>query len=180
LLVIILGLILGVAAKAADGMAVVGDIGTYLGIWAFAASLIAAYSRTPFLAALNTLLFFLALLAAYYIYGSAVLGFFPRSYFLGWLIVAALSPIGGFAVWFSRGRGWFAAICASIPIAVLIAEGYPAYYTYQIPLILDLLYALILGMALPQTWKQKGFVLLAAIAFSFVLTKLHVLSFLPW
>jgi hypothetical protein len=180
LLTITMGLALGFIAKSADSVSLVGDIGTYLGVWVFAATLIAAFSRSPLLAALNTMVFFLALLTSYYLYGTLVLGFFPRAYFLGWLFIALLSPIGGFIVWFSRGNGWISVICASIPTAILIAEGYPAYYTYKIPLILDLLFALILATALPKTWKQRGFVLLVALALAFVLVNLHVLSFLPW
>jgi len=173
---------LGLIAKATDSVSVIGDIGTYLGVWVFTATLIAAFSRSPLFAALNTLMFFLALLTAYYTYGSLVLGFFPKAYFLGWLIVALLSPLGGVAVWFSRGKGCLAIICASIPIAVLFAEGYPVYYYYifKIPLILDLVFALILAFVLPKTWKQKGLALLLAFALSFALVNFHVLSFLPW
>ncbi|MCL1964801.1 MAG: DUF6518 family protein [Firmicutes bacterium] len=180
LLVILIGLILGFIAKATDSVSVMGEIGTYLGVWIFAATLIAAFSRSPLLSALHTLIFFLAMLISYYAYGSLALGFFPRAYFLGWLIIALLSPIGGFVVWFSRGKGRIAIICASIPIAMLIAEGHPAYYTYKIPLILDLIFALILIMILPKTWKQRGFVTLVAAALSLVLVKFYVLSFLPW
>ena len=95
-----MGLALGLIAKAADSVSVVGDIGTYLGVWVFAATLIAAFSSLPLLAALNAMVFFLALLTSYFLYGSLALGFFPRAYFLGWLVIALLSPIGGFVVWF--------------------------------------------------------------------------------
>lgn len=81
----VLGAVLGVVAKATDSVSLIGDIGTGLGVWVFVASLLAAYSRYPIAAAVNTLLFFLSMLGAYYLYGFVVLGFFPKAYFLGWL-----------------------------------------------------------------------------------------------
>jgi hypothetical protein len=58
--VLLLGLVLGFVAKATDGISVIGDIGTYAGVWIFVATMVAAFSKSPFLAALNTLLLFLA------------------------------------------------------------------------------------------------------------------------
>jgi hypothetical protein len=178
--VLLLGLILGFVAKAADGISIIGDIGTYLGVWVFVATMVAAFSKSHFLAALNTLLLFLALLAAYYAYGQIALGFFPRSYFAGWLFIALLSPVGGVVVWFSRGKGRLAIISAALPIALLITEGYPAYYTYQAPLVFDLCCAVALLIMLPKTWKQKGMTFIISIALAVIMILFRVLSFLPW
>jgi hypothetical protein len=99
---------------------------------------------------------------------------------LGWLFVALLSPVGGVVVWFSRGKGWLAIISAALPAALLLTEGYPAYYTYQVPLIFDLCCALALLIILPKTWKQKGFTLIISMALAVMMASFHVLSFLPW
>jgi hypothetical protein len=181
--VLLLGLVLGVVAKATDSVSIVGQIGTYLGVWVFVATMVAAFSKSPFLAALNTLLLFLAMLAAYYAYGQIVLGFFPRSYFLGWLSIALLSPVGGFVVWFSRGKGWPAIVSSALPVALLIAEGYPAYQTdliYREPFVFDLCCAVALLIILPKTWKRKGLTLIISITLAVILASFHVLSFLPW
>ena len=58
---------MGFIAKATDSVSMIGDIGTELGVWVFTATLLAAFSRYPLSAALNTLLFFLAMLCAYYL-----------------------------------------------------------------------------------------------------------------
>jgi hypothetical protein len=108
------------------------------------------------------------------------LGFFPRAYFLGWLVISLLSAIGGFVLWFSRGNKWPAIISAALPVAALIAEGYPAYYTYKIPLILDLVFAVILLVILQKTLKQKLFTLITSCVFAFAIDKLYLFSFLPW
>jgi uncharacterized membrane protein YjdF len=73
---------MGVIAKIADSISIIGEIGTKLGIWVFVATIIAAYSRYPFSAAINVLLFFLSMLFAYYTYGYAVLGFSHNRTFL--------------------------------------------------------------------------------------------------
>jgi len=178
--VMILGLLFGLIAKSTDSISVIGEIGTNLGVWIFIGTLIAAYSHTPLLAALNLPVFLLSMLTSYYIYGLFVLGFFPRAYFLGWLVVSLLSPIGSFVIWFSRGKSWPAIISTALPAAVLIAEGYPAYYTFQIPLILDLTFAIILIALLPKTRKQKLFTLIISCIFAFIISKLYLLSYLPW
>lgn len=177
---LLLGLVLGIAAKATDSVSAIGEIGTNLGVWVFVATMVAAFSKTPFLAAINTLLFFLALLTAYYIYGQFVLGFFPRAYLLGWLFIAVLSPACGIIAWFSRGKGWLAIISAALPVALLIAEGYPAYYTFQIPLILDLCCAVVLLVVLRKTWRDRGIALAISCVVAFLFQHFYILNLLPW
>ena len=179
-LVAVLGFALGFVAKATDSISILGDIGTHLGIWVLVASLIVAFSSAPVIAMINAPLFFLPMLASYYLYGHFVLGFFPKSYFIGWLIVSLLSPLGGLAVWFSRGNGWVAYICAALPVSFLLAEGYPAFYTYRITLILDLFFAAVLLIVLQKTWRSRAFVLALACILTLVFTSLNLLSFLPF
>lgn len=180
LFVMLLGLALGYIAKKTDSISMIGEIGTDLGIWVFIASIIVAFSHTPITAAINAPIFFLSMLASYYLYGHLVLGFFPRAYFLGWLAVSLLSPIGGVFVWFSRGNGWVAAVCAALPIAILLAWGYPAFYVYRIPLMLDILYAVVLLIVLPKTGRQKAITLVISCALAFMMVQSHALSYLPW
>lgn len=179
LFVMLLGLVLGYIAKITDSISMFGEIGTDLGIWVFIVSIIVAFSHTPITAAINALLFFLSMLASYYLYGHLVLGFFPRAYFIGWLIVALLSPFGGLIVWFSRGKGWMAAVSAALPISILLAWGYPAFYTYKIPLILDMLYAVVLVVILPKTWRQKAITLVISCVLAFIIVQSRMLSHLP-
>ena len=171
---------IGLAAKAADSVSLLGDIGTDLAIWVFLASLIAACSRHPVIAAVNTLLFFAAVLGGYYIYGKAVLGFFPRAYFLGWLIVALLSPIGGSIVWFARGEGLAGAVITAMPAGIIAAWSYPAFYTHSIVLILGIIEAAALCALLPRGRKMKlaaaGMTAVAAV----LINALGLLKLLPF
>lgn len=118
---------IGVIAKMTDSVSIIGDIGTELGIWVFTAAIIAAYSRYPVSGAINVFLFFTAVLAAYYAHGALVLNFFPKAYFLGWLIAALISPFAGFLAWFTRADGIAGSIITALPVALLFAHGYPAF-----------------------------------------------------
>jgi len=180
LFIMLLGLALGYIAKITDSISMIGEIGTDLGIWVFIVSLIVAFSHTPVTAAINAPVFFLSMFASYYLYGHLVLGFFPRAYFIGWLVVSLLSPIGGLIVWFSRGKGWIANVCAALPISVLFAWGYPAFYTYRIPLVFDLLYAVVLMIVLTKTWRGKAITFVISCVLAFIIVQSRMLSYLPW
>ncbi|MEW8956696.1 hypothetical protein [Clostridium sp.] len=158
-LVLFLGLSLGLIAKTSDSISIIGDIGTEIGIWIFIATLIASYSMHPLSASINVPIFFLGMLCTYYTYTHFVLGFFPRSYFIIWLIITLFfTPIAGFITWFSRGKGIISIVSSSLPIALLLAHGYPALYTQRISLYISLICGIILNLILPRTPKMKIFV----------------------
>jgi len=180
LLVIVFGLLFGFIAKATDSVSIIGAVGTDLGVWVFIVSMIAAFSSRPLFAIINTPAFLLSMLTSYYIYGQVVLSFFPEPYFMGWLVMALISPIGGIIVWLSRGKGIIANICAAMPASILLACGYPALYTRQPVLILDLIFAALLLMILPKTWKERAIATGIALILAIIIVQLRLISYLPW
>jgi hypothetical protein len=166
------GVLLGILSKGFDGVSIIGDVTTEIGVWIFLASIIALISHNPISSAINTILFFLAMLAAYYLYGHFVLGFFPQAYFRMWLLAASLTPFGGFLLWFAHGNGWFSAVVAALPISVLLAHGYPVWYTHKVTLFMDIVFAVVLVFVLPTTSKQRLYASLfslpIAVAFYFL------------
>jgi hypothetical protein len=178
--IILLRLLLGFLAKAMDNYHIIGEIGTRLSMWVFSATLIAAFSRHPITAAINVMLFFLAMLTSYYTYGQIVEGFFPKAYFMGWLVVSFLSPMAGFIMWFSKGNGIIGLISAALPIALIFAENYPALYTHKTALAIGLGFGLTLCMMLPTTLKQKTIVFVLSIVLAFFIDRLTLISLLPW
>lgn len=174
----LLGVAMGFLAKALDNVAVIGEIGTNLGVWIFAAALIAAYSPARRAAALRVFLFFAGMLAAYYLHSRLTEGFFPVRHALTWGAFALLSPACAVVAWLGRGRGWIAAISAALPVALLLAEGYPAVYTGLLPLWFDLLAAVLLLLYLPPTWKQRFLCAAFAIVFAVAFSKLGLISLL--
>lgn len=180
LCIIAAGFAIGYIAKRMDSINIIGQITTELGIWVFFAALIAAYSRKPSYGAVNVVVFFLAMLCAYYVYGYKVLGFFPKDYFLGWLMVALVSSVYGFIVWFSKGKDITAILAAAIPVSMLYALGYPAFYTYKINLFITLAFGVVLNILLPSSKKQKFLTFVCAIILALLIAKFHLLSYLPF
>jgi len=178
--VFLLGILLGVIAKAADSVSLIGDIGTDLAVWVLLGTLIAAYSRRPFSAAINELLFFLGLLVGYYAYCQFVLGFFPQAYCLGWLIVAVLAAPCAAILWFARSPGLTGSLITALPAGLIFAWSYPAFYSGQIVLILGLGYALLICTLLPNGLKMKLAALAAAVLAAFIINTFHLTYLLPF
>ena len=83
------------------------DIGNYFGrfaIWILLGTVISVYARTPIRAAINTFLFFICMVAGYYLYCHYVLGFLPRTYMMVWVIFSLVSPILAFICWYAKGE----------------------------------------------------------------------------
>ena len=176
-LCLFLGVFFGAIAKHFDSISIIGDITTRIGIWVLIATLLAAWSsKSPEAAAANVFGFFAGMLATYYAYSTLLFGFLPRYYFYAWGTFALLSPIGAYVVWYSRGEGWVAAICAALPIGLLLAQGYPFYYTYSVLHGFDLLAAIILVAVLPVTNAQRLRLLPVSIAVFLIVYRLDLIS----
>lgn len=165
---IVLGFLMGWLAKDLDNVAVIGAVGTNLGIWITVATLLAVYSNKALEAAEHVLAFFVAMLAAYYTHTYFIEGFFPQKTIIAWLIFAVASGICGFIVWYANDKDWLGALCASIPIAMLFAEGYPVFYTKSVALGFDIVCAIGLFFLLARSTSKK----LKTLAISVVLAVL--------
>lgn len=80
----IIGIVLGIIAKFADGrdfmyyFPVFADIMGRFGIWVWAAAIISIRSKTALFAAVRSFVFFIGMLSAYYGYTVLFLKFFPK------------------------------------------------------------------------------------------------------
>ncbi len=173
-----LGALLGFLAKYFDNAPNIGAIGTALGVWVLIATILAAWSRSPKAAALHVFIFFAAMLTVYYLYSMILFGFFPKYYFLGWSGIALLSPLAAYIVWYARGNGWMAALCASLPIGLLLVEGFSFIYLRSIPQGFDVLAAIVLTIILGNTGSQRARILLSAGFVFLIFQRFHVLSLL--
>ena len=168
LIILIIGTAMGSAAKFADHVAVLGEVFTMLGAWIFSASLIAAKAPNAGHAALRVFVFFLGMLIGYYTTTVLIFGFTPVAVMLIWSMIALASPLCGWIVWYGAGIGWFAAFCASLPIALMLSEGYSFVYTFRAARGIDLLLACVLFFVLSNRPKQRVKSILAS-ALLFVL-----------
>ena len=131
--IILLGFLLGVLQKWIDGTGVSTlpmilqqlDIGNYFGrlaIWILLGTIISVYSESPLRAAINTFIFFISMLAGYYLYCNYILGFLPRTYMMMWIVIAFASFFMAYICWYAKGEGIVAIFISSIIMGVLLAQ----------------------------------------------------------
>lgn len=188
LLIFALGMFLGFIAKYSDTIPsnslmgsiwhTVSNITTRLGIWVLLATIIAAWSNNPRIGAIKVFAFFSGMLLVYYIYSMRLFGFFPTYYFIRWSGIALASPIAAYIVWFSRGNGWIAALCASMPIGLLVSQGYPFFYMVTMTLGFDIFSAIILFLILPMNKKQWLRIFMLTLLIVFILRNSRILSYI--
>ena len=116
------GLAAGLAAKWADfsGVQLLGDVSSELPIWIVLGLLIARASGSPGRAAAHALVFFLAMLPAYYLAAELLGGVWGMSYAWGWATVACLSPFAAYGAWYAFGRGWLPNVLSVLVVAVAL------------------------------------------------------------
>lgn len=144
--VILFGFALGILQKWMDGLPSNMlpllmqqlDIGNYFGrlaIWILLATSISVYSKSPLRAAINTFLFFISMLAGYYLYCNYVLGFLPVTYMMIWVVISFLSIFMAYICWYAKGEGAIAIVISSVIIGVLFAQAFSltqGFYVYNL------------------------------------------------
>ena len=98
------------------------DIGNFLGrfaIWVLIALCISIYSNSAIRASINVFVFFVGMVASYYLYSNYIAGFFPRSYAVIWFGFTAVSPLLAFGCWYAKGKGKLAFILSTVILAML-------------------------------------------------------------
>ena len=98
------------------------DIHNFLGrfaIWVLIALCISIYSNSAIRASINVFVFFVGMVASYYLYSNYIAGFFPRSYAMIWFGFTAVSPLLAFVCWYARGKSKLAFILSALILAVL-------------------------------------------------------------
>ncbi len=132
-IILFLGIALGTFSKYLDFrqaelpgmiMAIDGalDIHNFLGrfaIWVLIALCISIYSNSAIRASINVFVFFVGMVASYYLYSNYIAGFFPRSYALIWFGFTVVSPLLAFVCWYARGKSKLAFILSALILAVL-------------------------------------------------------------
>ena len=133
--IILLGFLIGVLQKWIDGTgssilpAILQqlDIGNYFGrlaIWILLGTIISVYSESPLRGAINTLFFFISMLAGYYLYCNYILGFLPRTYMMMWIVISFASFFMAYICWYAKGEGSVAIFISSMIIGVLLAQAF--------------------------------------------------------
>ncbi|NCU18915.1 hypothetical protein [Pallidibacillus pasinlerensis] len=85
-----------------------------MGVWLFLAVLISLYSKSALRSAVNVFLFFAGMVGSYYLFTVLIVGFFPKSYMMIWIIMTCISPFLAFVCWYAKGKGIIAISISSI------------------------------------------------------------------
>ena len=131
--VLFLGIALGTFSKYLDFrqgelpgvlMAIDGalDVHNFLGrfaIWVLIALCISVYSNSAIRAGVNVFVFFVGMVASYYLYSNYIAGFFPKSYAMIWFGFTVVSPFLAFVCWYAKGKSKPAFILSIFILAVL-------------------------------------------------------------
>lgn len=122
LLLLLAGAAAGLLAKWADFSSVqlLGDVFSELPIWILLGLLIARLSGSPGRAAACALVFFLAMIPAYYLAAEWMDGVWGMSYVYGWTMVACLSPFAAWLAWYAFGRGWLPNVLSVLVVAAAL------------------------------------------------------------
>lgn len=163
---LVLGMLMGWVSKDLGGDGAIGAIIKNLGIWVFVSSLISIYTPQASRAAIHVFVYFVGVIGAYYTHYALVGGQVEMKSIFYWLILAVAGALVGFITWHSGAKEWMGAVCASVPISLLLAEGYPIYHSRSISLALDIVCAIVLYVLLAQGKNKK----LMAIPFILIFT----------
>lgn len=185
--VILFGFALGVLQKWMDGspsnrfplLIQRLDISNYFGrlaVWILLATVISIYSETPLRASINTFLFFVSMLAGYYLYCNYILGFLPRAYMMVWLVISFASVFMAYICWYARGEGIIAIIISSAIIGVLLAQAFSLTHGFYVYNIMEII-TWIIGVVILHR-KAKEFVI--ELGFSFVIAVMYQFAIPYW
>ncbi len=123
--------------------------------WVLLCVVISVYSRSPLRAGINAFCFLAGMLAGYYTYTALVSGFFPKSYFMIWAVVALFSPLPAAVCWFARGRGVAAGVITTGILAVFFMMAFAVgMFYFDVVSFLDVFMWVICIAVLYQNPKQ--------------------------
>jgi len=177
--VLFLGIALGTFSKFLDFrqaelpsgvlMAINGvlDIGNFLGrfaIWILIALCISIYSNSAIRASINVFVFFVGMVASYYLYSNYIAGFFPRSYAMIWFGFTMISPFLAFVCWYAKGKSRPAFMLSVLILAVLFNMTFVYGWGYfEARSVLELI-VFIIGLTVLRRDTLKSSVLMGTIS----------------
>ena len=166
------GVLLGVFQKYIDGGAEMPqilqslDIVNYFGrfaVWLLLGTMISVYASTPVRASVNTFLFFISMVAAYYLYCHFISGFLPVSYLMIWIILSFASPFIAFICWYAKGKGIAAIAISAVILGVTFSQAFLITQGFYVTHILEVLTWI--GAMIVLRRKPKEFAIETAASF---------------
>ncbi|GKV70413.1 hypothetical protein NCCP2716_29110 [Sporosarcina sp. NCCP-2716] len=187
---ITLGAFFGLASKYLDNIAVeegdmwlealsyFGDLSTRLGIWVLLATFIAAFSKTFVESAINTFLFFVAMLFTYYLYSAYLFGFFPFRYLIIWGALAIASPLFAMIAWEAKNNERRSLLLPALPMGLMLSLslGMGLFYIH-LNYIEELIMYFILALIFYRSPKQMAIVIVLSFVVGFIIEQVSPFHF---
>ncbi len=175
----IAGIALGVMQKWLDSLSVDElpvvlqrlDIGNYFGrlaIWILLGMVISVYASTPARAAINSFLFFICMVAGYYLYCNYVSGFLPETYMMIWIAFSFVSPLLAFICWYAKGDGIIAILISAGILGVLFSQAFLITQGFYVTHFLEVITWLVGVIILKRKPKEFAAELMISIVIAFV------------
>lgn len=142
------------------------DVRNFLGrfgIWVLLGIWLSLCSPNPRRAAVNVLLFFFAMVSAYYLYSKFIAGFFPRSYALVWFGFAAASGVLAVPCWYAGRSGIPALVLGVLLLAVLFRCCFAGGWLYLRPRSLLELVVYLCGIGVLHRDSLRGNVIMTVL-----------------
>lgn len=160
----------GIITKYVESVSFFGDVFTRLGIWVLIGTLIAAYSKTPIRAGIQTMIFFIGMLIGYYAYSELLFGVFSTNYFLYWGVYAIVSPFLAAIVWFAKNDRRLCFVLPALPMGLMLSlsGGMGLFYMY-LNHIEELIMYIILGLIFYKKPKQIALVIYLSLVVTFII-----------
>ena len=173
------GIALGVMQKWLDSLAVNEmpsilqrlDIGNYFGrfaVWILLGAIISVYASTPARAAINSFLFFICMVAGYYLYCNYVSGFLPKTYMMIWIAFSFVSPLLAFICWYARGDGIIAILISAGILGVLFSQAFLITQGFYVTHFTEVITWLVGVIILKRKPKEFAAELMISIVIAFV------------
>ena len=125
---------------------------------------ISIYSNSAIRASINVFVFFVGMVASYYLYSNYIAGFFPRSYAMIWFGFTAVSPLLAFVCWYAKGKSRPAFMLSVLILAVLFNMTFVYGWGYfEARSVLELI-VFIIGLTVLRRDTLKSSVLMGTIS----------------
>lgn len=171
------GVLLGVFQKYIDGGAEMPqilqslDIVNYFGrfaVWLLLGTMISVYASSPVRAAVNTFLFFISMVAAYYLYCHFISGFLSVSYMMIWIILSFASPFIAFICWYAKGKGIAAIAISAAILGVIFSQAFLITQGFYVTHILEVLTWIVAMIVLRRKPKEFAIETGASVIIAFI------------
>lgn len=148
------------------------DLHNFLGRfspWIFIAVCISVYSQSAAKAAVNVLIFFVGMVASYYLYSNFIAGFFPKSYAMIWIAFTVLSPFLAYLCWYAKGNGWIACTISACIIGTLFNTAFSyGFFYFSVRYWLEVIVLLLMIAILHRKSKEMIVMLVIGIVFAVI------------